>query len=238
MSITVICQKTGLSFETESKRTKNHPKIMMRLSDANKGGWYQSALEAIEEGREAGLDTLEQFLDVLAACEEAARDQKAINKREYIARLKERRQREYQKWLDETAEPTPVATPAELVAVEGLFEAEATIGELATVIDNGEKKVLVCVESRYVPEDAEANFYGGWHNAYREATDAEKASAEYRSLVGRIEAEKAEVAKEQAERKARTERDEAEIAKTTFASKEEELLAHIYAGQSEVSKYW
>lgn len=56
--ITAACQHTGLEFEARSKAAKNHPAVSDLLSDANKRGAYQSALDAIREVRAALGETL------------------------------------------------------------------------------------------------------------------------------------------------------------------------------------
>jgi hypothetical protein len=72
--VQVTCEKTGISFEATSKRTKNHPAIMEVVGEASKNGWYSSALQAIKEGREAGLETIEEFLELLDEARKAAQE--------------------------------------------------------------------------------------------------------------------------------------------------------------------
>lgn len=69
----VTCEKTGITFEAASKRTKNHPQIMSLLTEANRNGWYHQALEAIKQGREQGFTTIEQFLAAMRESEQGAK---------------------------------------------------------------------------------------------------------------------------------------------------------------------
>jgi hypothetical protein len=46
--VTLICEKTGLTFQAKTKRSKNHPKVSEILSDANKSGVYSQVKEACE----------------------------------------------------------------------------------------------------------------------------------------------------------------------------------------------
>ncbi len=69
---TVTCEKTGIEFEAKSARTKNHPAIMRVLDEANRYGWYAQAMQALIDGREAGLETIEEFVELLDATKEAA----------------------------------------------------------------------------------------------------------------------------------------------------------------------
>jgi hypothetical protein len=102
MSVKVICAKTGIKFEAESKRTKNHPEIMDWLQVAYRNGWYDEALEAIKTGRANNYTTLEEFETLLEAAQTAARSsnrkltpqQASIERsRAYAAARLERQQR-------------------------------------------------------------------------------------------------------------------------------------------------
>jgi hypothetical protein len=86
--VKVTCEKTGVEFEAATKRTKNHPQIMGWINDAYKDGWYAQCLDAIKDGREAGLDRIEDFLSLLAETEKAA---KAQQQADYSATLAEKR---------------------------------------------------------------------------------------------------------------------------------------------------
>jgi hypothetical protein len=69
--VLVTCEKTGIQFEADTRRTKNHPTIMGWLNEAAKDGWYNQALSTIKQGREQGFTTIEQFADALRATEES-----------------------------------------------------------------------------------------------------------------------------------------------------------------------
>lgn len=61
----VICERSSLSFEIDSKRFKQHPKISDWLQTANKEGWYSAGVEAIEFGRKQGLKTIDEFTELI-----------------------------------------------------------------------------------------------------------------------------------------------------------------------------
>lgn len=84
--VTVICEKTGLTFEAPTKRTKNHPSIMAIVNEANRDGWYAQALASLKAGREAGFTTLEEFIDLLNETREAAREQRNMRIDAYMDR--------------------------------------------------------------------------------------------------------------------------------------------------------
>jgi len=90
MTVTVKCQYTDIEFEAKSKRSKNHPKISDLLASANKAGTYGAVKAALEKGREMGLETIEQFLEIA----EAASHDKL---EEYSQRRNEQRERERQR---------------------------------------------------------------------------------------------------------------------------------------------
>jgi len=58
---TIKCQYTGIEFETQSARAKNHPKVAGWLADASKAGLYGAALEEIELAKVLGAKTIEDF---------------------------------------------------------------------------------------------------------------------------------------------------------------------------------
>lgn len=89
----VTCEKTGLPFEAATKRTKNHPKIMSVVNEANKDGWYRECLEALQDGRKAGLDTVEDFLELLAQTKTSALNQQMEDYRALLQRKREDKQR-------------------------------------------------------------------------------------------------------------------------------------------------
>lgn len=56
------CDKTGIQFETDSKRQKNHPAVSALLNQAAKDGVYNAALEAMQEVKETGGYTIDEAL--------------------------------------------------------------------------------------------------------------------------------------------------------------------------------
>jgi hypothetical protein len=74
--VKIICEKTGIEFEAASKRTKNHPQIMVVVNEANRDGWYTQCLTALKAGREAGFTTLGEFIELLDETRKAAREQR------------------------------------------------------------------------------------------------------------------------------------------------------------------
>lgn len=81
-----ICEKTGLTFEAKSKRQRNHPAIMVVVNEANKDGWYNQCLQACETGKDAGLSTLQEFLDLLDETRRAWREQRDQSVSAYLDR--------------------------------------------------------------------------------------------------------------------------------------------------------
>lgn len=59
---TVICDKTGIQFEAESKRQKNHPAISALLAKSTKYGNYGAALTAMAEVKAAGNMTITEAI--------------------------------------------------------------------------------------------------------------------------------------------------------------------------------
>lgn len=57
----IQCQYTGIKFEANSARTKNHPKVAAWLAEARKLGTYGDVLEEIEIARVRGANTIEEF---------------------------------------------------------------------------------------------------------------------------------------------------------------------------------
>jgi|SRR5579885_138916 len=65
MTVTIICEKTGISFEAENRRRKSHPVVMAWLETAYKEGWYEQANTAIYGSRyveKQKFETIEQFV--------------------------------------------------------------------------------------------------------------------------------------------------------------------------------
>lgn len=86
--VQVTCEKTGVVFEAATRRTKNHPTIMGWLNEAASAGWYKQALATIQQGREQGWTTIEQFVDALRVTEVQA---KAANDAAYVAEQERKR---------------------------------------------------------------------------------------------------------------------------------------------------
>jgi hypothetical protein len=76
--VLVICEKTGIEFDAPSKQTKTHPKIRSKLTEAskNKRNWYREALQALEEGRNQQLDSIEDFLALLEEARKAKEEER------------------------------------------------------------------------------------------------------------------------------------------------------------------
>lgn len=80
----VICDKTGIQFETDSKRVKNHPRISAFLNDANKDGrhyigTYGKASGLLAEAK-GHFDNIDELLNAVNEAYEAWKsgDAKAI----------------------------------------------------------------------------------------------------------------------------------------------------------------
>lgn len=66
--ITMTCDKTGIQFEADSKRQKNHPLVSRFLNDANAdsrryNGSYQAAQQILAEIKAAGIDNIEDAME-------------------------------------------------------------------------------------------------------------------------------------------------------------------------------
>lgn len=57
-----ICDKTGIQFETDSKRQKNHPAISALLAKSTKYGNYGVAMTALAEVKSAGNMTIDEAI--------------------------------------------------------------------------------------------------------------------------------------------------------------------------------
>lgn len=71
----MICDKTGIEFEAESKRQKNHPRVSAFLGDANKdgrhyAGAYGKAGELLAEAR-GQFDNIDDLLAAVGQAYEA-----------------------------------------------------------------------------------------------------------------------------------------------------------------------
>lgn len=65
MTVTIICEKTGIPFEAENRRRKSHPVVMSWMETAYKEGWYDQANTAIYGSRyveKQKFETIEQFV--------------------------------------------------------------------------------------------------------------------------------------------------------------------------------
>ena len=95
--VEIICEKTGITFEAATRRTKNHPQIMAWLSEAYKDGWLSTAESIVRDGKVQGWTDVNQFIEALRAAESAAKDSvKAENTRrteQEFAAKEARRQR-------------------------------------------------------------------------------------------------------------------------------------------------
>jgi hypothetical protein len=61
-----ICERTGIQFETDSKRVKNHPIVMAFLNDANKdarryAGAYSKASELVAQAK-GQFDSIDELM--------------------------------------------------------------------------------------------------------------------------------------------------------------------------------
>ena len=64
---TIICDKTGISFESDSKRTKNHPQATAFLDNANKDGRhyvgaYGAASDILEQVKTADFASIDEAI--------------------------------------------------------------------------------------------------------------------------------------------------------------------------------
>lgn len=66
--VTITCQESGIEFEAETRRTKQHPSIRAIKDRANKDGNYREVNEALAAVRKAGgYETIEQFMALVQA---------------------------------------------------------------------------------------------------------------------------------------------------------------------------
>ena len=81
---TITCQYTGIQFEAESRRTKNHPMVSALLTEAAKDrynpGAYRQAIAAFEVARQSGMTDINEVItlarDMMANGAQAARQQR------------------------------------------------------------------------------------------------------------------------------------------------------------------
>lgn len=65
--VAITCEKTGISFEADSKRQKNHPRVSAFLNAANKDGQryagaYGAAKDILDEIKAAGMETIDDAM--------------------------------------------------------------------------------------------------------------------------------------------------------------------------------
>jgi hypothetical protein len=77
--ITMKCDKTGIEFEADSKRQKNHPLVSALLNAAAKdkynNGLYKAAIEAFEEVKATGGYTIEEAISYAEAAMQGKTEQ-------------------------------------------------------------------------------------------------------------------------------------------------------------------
>lgn len=62
--VQVTCEKTGLTFEAKTSRTRNHPAIMNALSKAEKDGFYRNAITVLQSNK-GRLGTIEEYVSLV-----------------------------------------------------------------------------------------------------------------------------------------------------------------------------
>ena len=82
---TITCQYTGIEFEANSARAKNHPVISAVLAEAQKVNRYGIALEAIQNARAAGVTEIADFVSLARAAVKANRATEMAEARQMIA---------------------------------------------------------------------------------------------------------------------------------------------------------
>lgn len=61
--VTIICQHSGLEFEAETKRTKQHPRIATFKAKADRDGTYRDANNALTEAnKRGGYTTIDEYM--------------------------------------------------------------------------------------------------------------------------------------------------------------------------------
>jgi len=93
--VKVTCQHSGIEFEADSKRTKQHPRIAAIKSEANKRGNYREVNAALDAVRKAGgYTTIAEYMamvDLYLKGKSAERDAAAAKRREQEQRDEEER---------------------------------------------------------------------------------------------------------------------------------------------------
>ncbi len=65
--ITITCQHTGIEFQAETRRSKNHPRVTAWLEKANKSNAYGGVLDTIAAARANGAKSIEDFENAINA---------------------------------------------------------------------------------------------------------------------------------------------------------------------------
>lgn len=74
----VVCQHSGLSFEAETKQTKQHPRVARLKSRANKDGTYREVNAALDAVYDAGgYTTIDEYVALVEAHVQAAKSKAA-----------------------------------------------------------------------------------------------------------------------------------------------------------------
>ena len=96
---TIKCQYTGIEFEAESKRTKNHPAVTRFLNEANEDGKravgaYAEAKRLLTEAA-GNFDNIDELMEAVAATYEAWKSgAKGYTVITHKQRMEEQRRRE------------------------------------------------------------------------------------------------------------------------------------------------
>ena len=115
---TATCQHTNITFEAKSARAKNHPLVADLLTRANKSGQYAVVLDALREGREAGLTDIQDFVSLAESAMKSDRAAYAAKCAELRAEAKQRARedaeyRQRQGWRGEADNQGELATEAD-----------------------------------------------------------------------------------------------------------------------------
>lgn len=103
----IKCDKTGIEFEADSKRQKNHPRISALLNCASKDGNYNAALAACKAVKDRGSMTIDEAIQFIndrvsgvetiriAKVNEAARREREIEQARCEAKEQRQAQNDY-----------------------------------------------------------------------------------------------------------------------------------------------
>ena len=120
-TVTVTCQYTGIEFEAESKRTKNHPAVSAFLNEAAKDikiGAYAQAKQLVSEarGQFEDIDSLMSFVKTAYAEWRSGaasptvltwKERIAISNRMSAATMRDMFPRDYEEMTDGNADSRP-----------------------------------------------------------------------------------------------------------------------------------